>query len=292
MSVKFFGQFLLEKNIISPKHLLEVVKYQDSVNMKFGDYAVSKGYLSKEDARRVSAAQQSADLLFGEMAVKMGVLVEAQIKEVLLKQKNDHVYIGAALVRKGYIGKETLVKELTLFRKDQAAYNGSDLALPEQTEDAELIQDMLGVTRTMLVRVASITAKTGEAFISSKEPERNFSTIKMPMTGDVNYDYILSSSLEASESIAGSMLNVNVINESSEMIADCVKEFVNIICGNIMAKMAQRGKKVNIEPPFEADFTADGGFSLVKGRRALYFPFISTAGDMTLILVKTGQDPD
>jgi len=70
LAVKFFGQYLLEKNIIKPRDLLEAVEYQESKNLKFGEYAISKGYVTEKDIERFQKEQKKVDMLFGELASK------------------------------------------------------------------------------------------------------------------------------------------------------------------------------------------------------------------------------
>lgn len=132
MGVKFFGQFLLEKSVITPQQLLEAVEFQESANTMFGDYAVSKGYLTKEDMAKLQAQQQQTDVMFGEIAVTLGVLNQEQVDEILMRQRNDHVYIGAALVKKGYIAPGVLVKQLTDFNEDQLVINVSPFGYPDR----------------------------------------------------------------------------------------------------------------------------------------------------------------
>jgi len=286
MSVKFFGQYLLEKNIITPQQLVEAVSLQESSNLKFGDYAVSKGYLTKEQATRINLEQQKTDAMFGELAMRMGLLKKEQVDEILLRQKNDHVYIGAVLVKKGYISPGDLVKHLNDFKEDQAGYSAGDVFIPEGVNNPEAVRDIVLLTKKMLSRISKITAKVGKGTVSAEEPERNFAVIAISLNGAPSYDYILSCSLEASEVIASSILGANVINEPGEIIADAVKEFTNIVCGNIISRLAQRGKKVEISPPLEAQYSRGSGYSLLKGRKSLQYPFISTAGDITLILAE------
>lgn len=286
MSVKFFGQFLLENNIITPAQLVEAVNLQEVSNIRFGDYAVSKGYITKEDAAKINDEQQKMDEMFGEIAMRMGLLSQEQVEEILSRQKNDHVYIGAVLVKKGFLEPNDLVKHLNDFKKDQAGYVSGDVFIPEGISEAETIKDMVILTKKMLARISKITAKVGKASVTTEEPERNFAVIAISLSGIPSYDYILSCSLEASEVIASHILGINVINEPGEIIADAVKEFVNIICGNIISRLAQRGKRVDISPPIEAQYSKESGYELVIGRKSIHYPFISTAGDITLILAE------
>jgi len=285
MSIKFFGQFLIEKSVITPEQLIEAVDFQETINQRIGEYAVSKGYLSKEDVMTIQRAQQKTDMMFGDIAVGMNKLTKEQVDEILIRQKNDHVFVGAALVKKGFLKPDDLVKHLSEFNKDQAGYDEGDVAVPDGIGPAELVKDMVLITKKLLYRVSKINAKVGKPEIRTEDPERNFAVIAISMEGSSNFDYIFSCSLEASEVIASSILGVNVINEPGEIIADAVKEFANIVCGNIISKFAQKGKMVEISPPLEAAYTSDG-YGLVSGRNAAYYPFISTAGDIELILAE------
>jgi CheY-specific phosphatase CheX len=285
MSVKFFGQFLIEKNVITPEQLIEAVDFQETINQRFGDYAVSKGYLSKDDVMTIQRAQQKTDMMFGDIAVGMNKLTKEQVDEILIRQKNDHVYVGAALVKKGFLVPDDLVKYLAEFKEDQAGYEDGDVNVPEAMGNAELVKDMVLITKKLLYRVSKINAKIGKPTVSTEDPERNFAVIAISMEGSSSFDYIISCSLEASEVIASSILGVNVINEPGEIIADSVKEFANIVCGNIISKFAQRGKTVEISPPLEAAYSSEG-YKLVNGRTAVYYPFISTAGEIELILAE------
>lgn len=289
MSVKFFGQFLLEKNIITPEQLIEAVSFQEASNLKFGDYAVSKGYLTKKEVAEVQAEQQKTDAMFGEIALRKGLLTQEQVNEILTRQKNDHVYIGAVLVKKGYISPNDLVKHLNDFKEDQAGYLSGDIFIPEGVDNAQVVKDMVIITRKMLSRISKITAKVGRGTVTSEEPERNFAVIVVSIEGNPSYDYILSCSLEASEVIASSIMGINVINEPGEIIADAVKEFANIVCGNIISRLAQMGKKVDICPPVEAQYSKETGYGLVNGRKSVQYPLISTAGDITLILAERAR---
>jgi CheY-specific phosphatase CheX len=285
MSVKFFGQFLIEKNIITPEQLIDAVDFQETVNQKFGDYAVSKGYLTKDDVLKVQAAQQKTDIMFGDVAMNMGLLTQKQVDEILVRQKNDHVYVGASLVKKGFIAPADLVKHLNDFKQDQAGFEVGEIFIPEGTNSPDMIKDMVAITKKLLYRMSKINAKIGKGSVSTEEPERNFAVITVSLKGPSSFDYILSCSLEVSEVIASSILGINVINEPGEIIADAVKEFANIVCGNIISKFAQKGKNVEISPPLEVPYSKEG-YKLVNSRKAIYYPFISTAGDIELILAE------
>jgi CheY-specific phosphatase CheX len=286
MSIKFFGQYLLERGVITPEQLVEAVDFQESANLMFGDYAVSKGYLTKDQATRINAEQKTTDALFGEIALRAGLLSQEQINEILTRQKNDHYYIGAIMVRKGFLSTNDLMRNLKDFKDDQARYLTGEIAVPGGVGNPQAVSDMVGLTRKMLFRISRIKAKVGTGAVTAEEPGRNFAVIAVSLEGDPGYDYIFSCSLEASEVIASSILGSNAMNEPGEIVADAVKEFVNIVCGNIIARFAQYGRNVEISPPLEAQYSKDAGYNLLRGRPSIQYPMVSTAGDMTLILAE------
>ena len=46
MHTQFFGNFLLNKGIITPEQLIEALKVQSSTHKKFGTLAIHSGYMS------------------------------------------------------------------------------------------------------------------------------------------------------------------------------------------------------------------------------------------------------
>lgn len=285
MGIKFFGQFLLGKNIIKPQELIKAVEYQESRNLRFGEYALSKGYLTEKDIERIQNEQKRTDMQFGEIAVKLGILNSAQVKEILTMQKNDHIFIGEALAEKGFLSRGVLERELALFKADQSKYITGEIIILGGTENPEIVRDMVDMTQKMLQRMAYINVKVDHGFISNEEPQRNFLLISVLLSGSLKYEYAISSSLETSRLIASKIIGEEIKEESREVMADGVKEFCNITCGNIIAKIAKRGKTVDISPPEEVVYSVDG-YHLIKGRNAIYYPLISPKGDITLILVK------
>ena len=285
MSVKFFGQYILEKNIITPQQLIEAVEYQESKNLKFGEYALSKGYLTEKDIERIQNEQKRVDMRFGELAVKLNILTSAQVQEILTRQKNDHIFIGEALLQKSFLTPDILQRELSLFKEDQSQYATGEIMIPAGAANPEVIKSMVDLTQKMLQRVAYLNVKVGNGFISNNEPQKIFLLISVSMRGNLKYEYAFSSSQEISEIIASGVMGEDIKGGSKEDISDGVKEFCNIACGNIIAKLSQKGKSMDISPPQEVVLSSEG-YHIVKGRKAVYYPLVSPRGDSTLILIE------
>ncbi len=285
MAVKFFGQYLLEKNIITPQQLIEAVEYQESKNLKFGEYALSKSYLTEKDIERIQNEQKRVDMRFGELAVKLNILTTAQVQEILTRQKNDHIFIGEALLQKSFLTPDILQRELSLFKEDQSQYATGEIMVPDDAANPEVIKSIVDLTQKMLQRVAYLNVKISDGFISNNEPKKNFLLISVSMSGNLKYEYAFSSSQEISEIIASGVMGEDIKGGAREDISDGVKEFCNIACGNIIAKLSQKGKSMDIGPPQEVVLSSDG-YHIVKGRKAVYYPLVSPRGDSTLILIE------
>jgi CheY-specific phosphatase CheX len=284
MSVKFFGQYLLEKNIIKPEALLEAVKLQETENRIFGQYAIAKGYLTEDDIQRLHKEQQHNDMRFGEIAVKLGLLTHEQVEEILSIQRQHHIFIGEALVAKGFISREVMERELSLFIKEQSRYFTGEIDVPDGIQHPELVRDMVDMTQKMFHRMMRLNVKVGDGHIDSREPDINSVVVKVTFSGNPSYEYILSSPMEISRLIASSQIGNNAI-EDHNMIVDSVKEFCNIVCGNIISKFSLKGKKLDISPPLEIT-KSDEGYKVIKARKAIQYPLIFPEGQCSLILVE------
>lgn len=285
MAVKYFGQYLLEKCIIKSHELIDVVKYQATKNLKFGEYALSKGFLNESDLARITNLQKRLDKKIGEIAQDMGILTPEQVEEILTMQKNDHILLGEALIQKEFLTRDVVERELSLFKEDQGIYETGTILTPEGVKDPDIIKDIVDLSQKMLQRMAMPHAKVSEGFISSDEPRRNFLVIRISLSGNVKYDYVLSLTNEISRLVTCTVLGSEVKGNMRDIIADGVKEFCNIVCGNIMAKLSQKGKNMDITPPEEISFS-DNGYGILKGRKAIYYPIVSPGGDSALILIE------
>ncbi len=285
MAIKFFGQYLLEKNIIKPNELIEAVEFQEHKNLRFGDYALLKGYITDDDVERFLHKQQQVDMMFGELAIKLGMLTAEQVEEILLIQKNDHVLIGEVLVQKGFITKDVLEKELSLFKSEQRRYDSEGIITPPGIDNPEIVKEIVTLSQKMIERIVNINTRIEEGYVSSDEPDESFLIVSILLFGKHKYEYVLSASQEISKLIASAVIGKDIMDGSREIISEGVKEFCNIVCGNIIAKLSQKGKSMDIKPPEEIVF-ASNGYNLVRGRTAIYYPLASPKGLSTLILIE------
>jgi CheY-specific phosphatase CheX len=279
MAVKFFGQFLVEKGIVSREALLKAIELQETVNLKFGETALEMGLISVAEVERVHKAQWSADLQFGDMAVQLGIITETQMQQVLTRQKNSHLYLGEALIQVGALEREGLDRYLQEFKADQAPYVTDKTDLPPGVPHQEMWGMLADLTSKMLARIANLTVRPGQCQLADHLAP-NCLIAAIEITGQLKARYLLSVSAGPREAIARAMLGQESIDgESQELLDDTIAEFINVVCGNFAAKAAQLGKTVEIEPP-QLLQPGTGGADATPGQKGLLFPFHLADGEL------------
>ena len=249
MAVKFFGQFLVEKNLVSREALLKAIELQDEKNLKFGEMAISMGYVTQADIEKAHNAQMSKDLKLGDLLVEMGILTGDQMNEVFTRQKSTHLYIGEALVLVGALDNEKLQSYLDEFKADQALYVSDRIELPGGIADNLIWEMTADLTYKMITRVLDLQFRPGKCRTVSSI-DSSFMMAAMDFSGDVEARYIISVSKSVQKLVAKAILHEeSVDNEPAEVLEDTVMEFVNVVCGNVAAKASQMGKIININPP-------------------------------------------
>ncbi len=278
MAVKFFGQFLVEKGAVSRMDLLQAIDLQEKTNLKFGEMVVKMGLMTNADVEKVHRAQRNEDLHFGDMAVKLGIITEAQVQQVLTHQRNNHLYIGEALVQVGVMTKERLDDLLAAFKQDQQGYTSEKVEIPANVPHKPIWEMVADLTYKMLTRVAGISFRPGPCSIIDKLQKRPV-IAEMGFSGAVSARYLLSVSESTRNLIAKAILDEDSVeDEPTEVLDDSVKEFINIVCGNIAAKAAQLGHTIEITPPEILDQTQS--LAVPQNHTGLMFPIYLSDGEV------------
>lgn len=123
MAVKFLGQFLMERGVITPQQLLAATEAQRASNPLLGELAVRQGLLDEAQARRINDRQRIDDRRFGDIALELGLLDAAQVEGLLAAQKAGRKLFGQVLLELGAVDAATLESELAAHRADQDAAN-------------------------------------------------------------------------------------------------------------------------------------------------------------------------
>ena len=283
MAVKFFGQFLVEKGLISREQLLAALDLQKATNLKFGEMALKMGLLTEDQIIRVHNAQHSDDQRFGDIAVRIGLLTEAQAQEVLGRQQDTYIYLGAALVAVGALTDTALASHLEAFKLDQEPYVVETVAIPAGVPHPEVWEAAADLTYKMLTRLANLPYRKEQCCIVT-QVQPNDIIARMELSGTLRATYLFSASSGVRAAIARTMLREEVDNSPEELLDDAVMEFVNVVCGNLAAKVAQFGQKIQLAPP-EAIHPGSEPLPVPVGRTGLQFPIHVVNGEEVALVL-------
>lgn len=248
MGVKFFGTFLVERKVITREQLLEAIEEQKKVNLKLGEHAIRLGYLTPAQVEEIRKLQKREELRFGEAATKLGYLTQEQVERIITIQKSSHKLLGDILVEKGFITRDVLERELKFFETEQRIYMTETVFLPEGVKDRDIINIVVDLAKKFLLRTVDINTKFGDFSFEEFQKRNNYDT-QVEVSGDVNIKVIFS----PPERFADMLLKEYGLPESQELKKDAVKEFMNIVMGNVVAKMERLGRRIKISLPTDPD---------------------------------------
>jgi CheY-specific phosphatase CheX len=275
MGIQFFGEFLIDRWVITRGQLLEALELQQYRNTKFGALAVEQGFIDRRQAEQINARQRSEDKRFGDLAVEMGLMTAEQVRTVLILQKNNYLYLGESLLELGHITEDILERELAIFEGEQARYAQEAVPVPEGVGGAAVVSASVDLTRKMFLRVVGTLVKVGDGRLGEPPPAEPgvprpdyHLTVSVPLASSTPVRYLLSVSSEVAVQIASKILGQDATRESEALVEDAVREFCNIVCGNVAARLAQQGLDVDIGPPeTHAELPAAD-----EGRRVVSYP--------------------
>ena len=306
MAVKYFGQFLLDKDLVSREDILRAIALQEQKDLRLGELSVAVGYLTemqgqsglklgelaraleylgRAEIQRAFERRFSTEMKLDELLLELGLMAQNQLNNVITRNRANHLDLGDALVSVGALSAEQLAFCRDEFECDQARYTAERVELPSGIANKSTWEMAAGLTRQMIFEVFNVPLSPCKCKTISTA-DTNFMMAAMDMSGDLEARYIISVSEKLQKAVAKAILEEEFVEgESSELLEDTVMEFLNVVCGNVVAKCSQLGKFVNISPPV-AIHTGENGVPIPSGHVGLCFPVeIGESERMELILI-------
>lgn len=113
MLTQFFGNYLLEKQVINSDQLIEALRHKHAAQQKVETLALNSGYITEEEVEDVHNMQSYTDNEFIELALHMGYLTVKQASELEEAQHFGYLFLGRAIVDLGFCSREKMVKLIT-----------------------------------------------------------------------------------------------------------------------------------------------------------------------------------
>jgi CheY-specific phosphatase CheX len=201
---------------------------------------------------------------------------------VLTFQRNARVPLGQALVHKGFLTAERLEQELEAFAEDQKMYGVEHrLDLPPEVQQPDLVEATVSLTSKLMLRLAGLPVKFGGYSMKPRVDHRSGVAVSLRFLGPSPCEVHLAVTHLLGEHLALGVLGFDPGALAHADVIDGVREFLNIVAGNVCGRMSERGLRYDITP------TEVRTASVIEGRPALLVSEILTPGDaLTLSFVE------
>lgn len=141
MYTQFFGNYLLEKNIITKEQLLVALEEQSKVHLKLGTLAIHEGYMTANEVDTIIIMQTHEDKKFGELAIAEGYLTQKQVDLLLEAQKPDYLLLGQVLIEQGILTNIQLETIIAEYQSENELYD-TDFSKFQKKKFDEMLQSI------------------------------------------------------------------------------------------------------------------------------------------------------
>lgn len=153
MNAKFFGEYLVEKEVLTARQLKSALALQQQNNRMLGTLAVGKNYLSEEQVTDILVLQRQLNAKFGRVAVEKKFLTEDQLNELLVLQAHNHLYLGEAICRVGPVSAETINTHLNEYLRALKKHRADFERQLRSTAVSEILETVLKLSTDYFYRL-------------------------------------------------------------------------------------------------------------------------------------------
>lgn len=254
----YFGNYLLNKGLITEQQYKVVLDEIKSSRLRLGLLAVVNGMMTEEQAEKVNNLQQMQDKRFGDIAVDEGFLTGEQVESLLKMQGDQYLLCIQALTDHHYLTLEEIQSQMKAYKKEQRfsaldmdAIKSGDLdkIVPVFTKEITIppvMKDYIALMARNIVRFIDtdlrleqterINQYTGP-YMASQELE-----------GEFNFFVGLTGEQEAVLS-AASVFGKEEFQEIDADSLDSLCEFINCNNGLYASKLSEDDVELELLPP-------------------------------------------
>lgn len=250
MPSEFFGQYLLEKGLISREEFLRAARDQADIGIPLCALAISQGCLDANQLCQLDKTVAGAGSGALERVVRDGILSVQQLEELQRLPAQRGLYLGEALIRGGILSPTRFAKAFADYRRECPGAAGPTTSIPagariphrvvvEAFTDS-LVNVFVHYTRRV-VRVARVTERLdGSAADDCVVGQR--------VAGAVSMQLGLMLPAPLAREIATGMFG-EPVNELGPAAMDALCEFLNVVNGGACAALGERGLSVRVASP-------------------------------------------
>lgn len=259
MFSQLFGNYLVDRKVISPQDYQEAIEKQLGVRVKLGTIAVAEGLLTQEQVETLNKLQMQFDKRFGDLAVERGLLTGEQVRQLLKKQGNPYMQFLQVLLESGKVDVPQMDASLKAFQKEKGFSDTDMTALKNDDYDA-LMPIFAFSSKPFVTEIAGLVVRNLNRFVT-----RDFYIGPIRHVDELEYrhlagqrtkgDYDLCIAFaETAENGGFTALASAFAGERFERadadVYDAVCEFVNCNSGLFASDVSNRGINMDMEPTF------------------------------------------
>lgn len=147
MFTQFFGNYLLNQNLVTPEQLIDGLQAKSNTRMKLGVLAINAGYMTASQVEMVHMKQSTMDKRFGDIAVESGFVTSKQIDELLSQQPQGYLLLGQAFVDKGYMTNAQFEDAIRTY-KEKYSLTDEDLNEGEDAKSGIMVDSLVDLSST------------------------------------------------------------------------------------------------------------------------------------------------
>lgn len=288
----FFGHYLLEKKLVTPKQLSDVMEKQEQTRLRLGMLAVNAKYMTASQAEVVNELQATMDKRFGDIAIDKGYLTKEQLESLLGQQKSEHLILAQNLIDAKIMTMASFEKEIEKYKEE---FGLDDKQLEGlKTNDVNLL-----VHAFLAFEDAEATAHYGDyvtLFIKNivRFIDSNVRFDRVQKIDHIELDHIVRQSISGEQEIftgigaseetflalAGNYADEK-FDEMGEYPIDAVGEFLNLHNGLFTVNMSDGGVEMTL------DIQSYVNEVILNPVSALYkIPIFTSIGEIDLLIGK------
>lgn len=259
MFSKYFGHYLLNRELLTREQLEDALEFQKSVHVKFGVMAVDEAYMTPLQVEEVHEKQKQMDKRFGEIAVELGYLTNEQVELLISNQKQGHLFLAQALVDREYMTIEQFGAALKDYKTENSLSDDQFNAIRNGSIDL-LVENILGENggeqKLKYGQYLSLFAKNMIRFIDDQvffetdvlnHPQPENWVVRQVIVGEVPLFTAIGANEEAFLHLA-SVYAEEELTEVDELAEDAVSEFLNLHNGIYLVNMSNWGTELTMNP--------------------------------------------
>lgn len=286
----FFGNYLLEKKVVTQEQLREALKAMDKTRLKLGTMAIDEGFMTIPQVEEIHRSQMTNDSLFGELALEKGYLSEEQLEELLENQEPFHLLLAQTLMDMGVLSFKEFVDHLQDYKRQ---YELSDenivqmctcdtdalvsiLLKMKNDEHGDFYRDYLSLFIKSLIRFINSHVQFGTPTHIQKRSYEHL--ISQTIHTDTTYFTAIAGNEKDLTAFASLYANEK-FRAFGEYPIDAIGEYMNQNNGLFLVNLNNQGKSIRMDLQTHIEAPT------LKPYRPLYdIPIKCTSGEIHLIL--------